>query len=61
MFEAGRGHLVVIFLITSLQHFVLEYVFALNNAECIVSCEEFTAFFISMDLTLLKSSCSKSS
>lgn len=44
MFEVGRGHLVVIFSVTSLARLVLEYVIALSNADCIVSGEEFTAF-----------------
>ena len=44
VFEVGRGHLVVIFSVTSLAHLVLEYVIALSNADCIVSGEEFTAF-----------------
>ena len=43
MFEVGRGHLVVIFSVTSLLHLVLEYVIALGHADCIVS-GELTAF-----------------
>ena len=43
MFEVGRGHLVVIFSVTSLPHLVLEYVVALGHADSIVS-SEFTAF-----------------
>lgn len=47
--KTGRRHLVVIFPVTSFLCFVLENVIALNTAECAVSGEELTAFFMSVD------------
>lgn len=49
MFEQGRGRLVVIFPVTSLPCFVLEYIIVLDDAEFTRWSEEFAEFLMSMD------------